>query len=59
MSLSMSKCWYSKNCLHFFKHAIPFFKPCKKLFDWLEKLQTNFLKTCVEVFDPNQSLKLD
>jgi hypothetical protein len=23
MSLSMSKCWYSNNCLHFLKHAVP------------------------------------
>ena len=23
MSLSKSKCWYSKNCLHFLKHAVP------------------------------------
>ncbi len=24
MSLSKSKCWYSNNCLHFFKCAVPF-----------------------------------
>ncbi len=24
MSLSKSKCWYSNNCLHFLKCAIPF-----------------------------------
>ncbi len=24
MSLSNSKCWYSNNCLHFLKHAVPF-----------------------------------
>ncbi len=24
MSLSMSKCWYSNNCLHFLKCAVPF-----------------------------------
>jgi hypothetical protein len=23
MSLSQSKCWYSNNCLHFLKHAVP------------------------------------
>jgi hypothetical protein len=23
MSLSKSKCWYSKNCLYFLKHAVP------------------------------------
>jgi len=23
MSLSESKCWYSNNCLHFFKCAVP------------------------------------
>jgi len=23
MSLSKSKCWYSNNCLHFLKHAVP------------------------------------
>ncbi len=23
MSLSKSKCWYSKNCLDFLKHAVP------------------------------------
>ncbi len=23
MSLSMNKCWYSNNCLHFLKRAIP------------------------------------
>jgi hypothetical protein len=25
MSLSKSKCWYSNNCLHFLKHAVPLF----------------------------------
>ncbi len=24
MSLCKSKCWYSKNCLHFVKGAVPF-----------------------------------
>jgi hypothetical protein len=24
MYLSKSKCWYSNNCLHFLKHAVPF-----------------------------------
>jgi hypothetical protein len=24
MSLSRSKCWYSNDCLHFLKHAVPF-----------------------------------
>jgi hypothetical protein len=24
MSLSKSKCWYSNNCLHFSKYAVPF-----------------------------------
>jgi hypothetical protein len=23
MSLSKSKCWYSRNCLHFLKRAVP------------------------------------
>ncbi len=31
MSLSKSKYWYSHNCLHFFKHAVPFTNVHNKL----------------------------
>ncbi len=31
MSLSKSKCWYSNNCLHFLKHAVPLTQENSKL----------------------------
>ncbi len=39
MSLSMSKCWYSNNCLHFLKRTGPFSK-------YLHKYYLSFNSSC-------------
>ena len=48
MSLRKSKCWYSDNCLHFYKHAVPF----------VNVLMNNkvFLEHCRNVKPPTQFL---
>ncbi len=31
MSLSKSKCWYTNNCLHFLKRAVPLIKSIEEI----------------------------
>ena len=35
MPIRKSKCWYSNNCLHFSKRAVPLKEKCKRFnLDW-------------------------
>ena len=44
MSLTKSKCWYSNNCLHFLKHAVPLEKVGVILVEFfIETSQTSIL----------------
>ncbi len=49
MSLSKSKCWYSNNCLHFIKCAVPFHwaMPFQKKIFYLPKLSSTAVGTVI------------
>ncbi len=44
MSLSKSKCWYSNNCLHFLKCAVPLYHSGRTID--IESLQNRLLMVC-------------